>query len=327
MKFIIPIFISFFLVSVAKSGETHQLDIASLKAANFDYRAQVLSYVLTSRCERYLPAHEAHGCGDAIDKMIEVMNFDVIFYSTDEHRPTSWHPSSFVFVTFKKELISTLSNPHTTEYLKKLNEGLFNHLNDNKMKFNLWELTLAYYGSEFKAAQIIASLFQDISNMKLHLAYLDKTRTMVSDVFATNRAQLEMVIDSINLIKDLSDNSYNYIFYPLKSSSKLNLNIYHYYVPMYLAMKLKSMGVSSKLAATAPLMLTLSYEFMTASSDYRFVFDDPQKITASGKIQDIYGGYSGAQFGIGNKNSIKSYHIIETLFSISTERALKQLIH
>lgn len=293
-----------------------------------------LGTVIGTRCSRYLPAEKKRPCKDAVKKMIAILDYDVIF--SDDKTPPSptsptapdetWTPSSFVFVAFKQNLIALLSQPKTAVYLNDLNQQLYKYLTGEKSKLNVWDVTKTHYVSDYSSSMVIATLFQDTSTMKLHLAYLERARTTGNVSFQSNKELLSRVIDTINLILDASEEHYRELFYPEEIQKDLNRNIYHFYVPFYLAKALESAGSTKEDAYNASLMLNVAYEFVTQSKDYRYLFSDPETITTAHTIKDIYGGYCGSNMGVRGMNFMKNFESVRATFERSTADAVEMLI-
>lgn len=287
-----------------------------------------LGSVIGTRCSTYLPAEKKRPCKEAVKKMIAILDYDVIF--SDDKTPPSpdetWTPSSFVFVAFKQNLIALLSQPKTAQYLNDLNQQLYKYLVGEKTKLNVWDVTKSHYTSDYATSMVMATLFQDTSVMKLHLAYLERARTAGNVSFQSNKELLSRVIDTINLILDASEESYRELFYPEEIQKDLNRNIYHFYVPLYLAKELEKQGSIKEDAYNASLMLNLAYEFVTQSKDYRYLFADPETITTPHTIKDIYGGYCGSNMGVRGMNFTKNFESVRATFERSTTDAVEMLI-
>ena len=71
-----------------------------------------LRSVIGARCSRYMPQPDKSPCLQAVSRMIQLLDYDVIF-SDDKAAPPEtkikWTPRSFVFIAFKKNLIALLS--------------------------------------------------------------------------------------------------------------------------------------------------------------------------------------------------------------------------
>lgn len=302
-------------------------------AHNAGIRNFALQGLISNRCNRYMEFGQAGACRGVVSMMLKQLDFDIII--TDNNKaanlmPTdTWNPKSFVFVAFKKDLIARLSESRTTAYLQDLSEKLSQFLTGEIKDLNLWELTLAHYKTPFEAAKTMATLFQDTSKMRLHLGYLHIAKTKGNSHFENNKDRLFMVIDTINMVLDLSEDNFRSLFYPREVQKELNRNIYHFYVPLYLSMSLQAQKIKKFYSHAAPLMLTLTYEFITAAKDNRFLFTDPQYLdprTHDYKLRDIFGGHSGALYGIGKKPSANFFGQMQDEFSRSTRRGVKLLL-
>lgn len=288
-----------------------------------------LASVIKTRCNRYWAYPENELCKQAVKKMIAILDYDIII--TDENFRLGqdrgqWAPSSFVFVAFKKSLINLLKSPATTTYLNDLNLQLYQFLTGDQEELNIWNLTKGHFQTDYLTSEVMATLFQDTSIMKLHLAYLERAMPSESKLFQTNKELLNRVIDTINLVLDSSEENYRSLFYPKEIQKDLNRNIYHFYVPLYLAKALEAEGYSKHTSSRTALMLTLSYEFVTASRDYRYFYADPDNITNPGKLKDIFGGYCGGKVGVRGMNFFKSFEAIRAAFERSTEDGVQLLL-
>jgi hypothetical protein len=286
-----------------------------------------LGSVIGTRCSRYLPREGRAPCKSAVKKMIQILDYDILITNNKAPNPNqSWNPRSFVFVAFKSNLISLLSTTQTADYLSDLNQKLYQYLIGNLTEANVWDITRSHFKTDFLTSQAMATLFQDTSRMKLHLAYLERAGTRGNLNFQSNKEMLGRVIDTINLILDSSEDEFRELFYPKEIQKDLNRNIYHFYVPLYLAKALEQQGVTKRYAFSSALMLTLSYEFITSSPDYRFLFRDPETITNLYKVKDIFGGYCGANIGVRGMNFFKSFEVIRSSFERSTQDAVELLL-
>jgi hypothetical protein len=290
-------------------------------------RNKTLSTLMDARCSRYLPFLEIQPCMSAIKKMIKLMDYDMIV--VDSNNVAGPMPIAFVFVAFKQKLITLLKDKKTTTYLKDLNAQLANYLHGNLENFNMWELTKKHYKDETTAAMVMAALFQDTSPIKLHLAFLDRASIQSTPVYSANMELLNDVIDSINIVINNSD-SFHEIFYPKGVQKNLNRNIYHLYVPLYLAKSLVADGVNKSSAFAATLMLTITYEFISSAQDYRYVLQDPKTFTSLDDIKDIFGGYCGSMMGTyGTSYGMmfnKTFDTFRGNFERSTESAMATLL-
>lgn len=321
--------LSLSLNSLASPDAVHSRSNGLLRflAQQGGLRDFALQTILSNRCSRYMPRNEKASCKLAVKKMIKLLDFDIIFpEKKSPPEDETWTPSSFVFVAFKHNLISLLSSAKTAAYLTDLNQKLYQFAKGRNARPNIWDVTRSYYPSDYHAAMVIAALFQDTSPMKLHLGWLELSRTRGNVNFQSNKELLNQVIDSINMILDSSEDHYRALFYPPEIQKDLNRNIYHFYVPMYLSMSLARSGLTKQAASSGALMLTLSYEFVTSSKDYRYLYNDPKTIESAHKVKDIFGGYCGSNIGVRGMNFNKSFQVIRESFLRSTEDAVELLL-
>ncbi len=281
-----------------------------------------LASIIGNRCSRYMDHNGKGPCKAAVKKMIEVLDYDIIF----SEEKSTWNPRSFVFVAFKTNLINLLSNQKTAIYLNDLNQRLYAYLVGEKSRPNVWDVTKAHYKNDYLTSMAIATLFQDTSTMKLHLAYLERANTQGNMNFQSNKELLSRVIDTINLILDSSEENYRALFYPQEIQADLNRNIYHFYVPLFLSKSLEKEGIQKQYAYAAALMLTLSYEFITSANDYRFILNDPERIEGVHKLKDIFGGYCGSNIGVRGMKFNKSFEVIRASFGRSTRDSVELLL-
>jgi hypothetical protein len=272
-----------------------------------------LYFIVSSRCAGYLPYDKAELCKYNVARLIDVLDYDVIF---DESLKD---PQSYVFIAFKRNLVEILSEPSTSDYLNKLNQHLNDYLLQKNPNFNIWDFTVNYYGNKVYASKVLAALFQDTSLKKLHLAYLDKSGERGRLKFTQNKELLNKSIDTINLIIDYSEKNFLFIFYPRQIRGGLNRSIYHFYVPLYASLALKD--------RYAPLFLTLSYEFITTAHDYRYLFIDPETLDPEKeqwKIRDIYAAYRATKFAHGA--NFVDFESIKNEFGRSTNNAVQLML-
>lgn len=330
MLILMPLLLIFLSPASATSDNAAQRSNGLLQfiAEQGALRDFALSTVIGNRCNRYMSYRDRAPCKASVKKMINLLDYDIII-SDKKNLPgpnNNWTPSSFVFVAFKSHLIFLLNHPKTGPYLKDLNQQLYDYLTGSKEKLNVWDVTLDHFKTPYMAAMVMATLFQDTSLKKLHLAFLERGQISGNHHFGSNKEMVGRVIDTINLILDSSEDHYRKLFYPEEVVKHLNRNIYHFYVPLFLSMSLKREGLNAQFAYTAPLMLTLSYEFITTKNDYQYLFQDPESIHSLGKIKDIFGGYCGANIGVRGMNFNKSFEIIKEGFVRSTEDTVQLLL-
>jgi hypothetical protein len=309
----------------AKSRSNQLLNFIAQQEFLRDY---ALSTMIGARCSTYMSFFDVGPCRDAVKKMIKILDYDLIV--VDKKRKSQhWVPDSFVFAAFKTQLLTLLNSAETTDFLKDLNERLYLFLIDDRAKVNIWDVALSHYKSPYQASLALAALFQDTSIKKLHLAYLEVAKIKGGPWYQRNVELTNQVIDTINLILDTSDEMYREAFYPKELVRDLNRNIYHFYVPLHLGIALKRQGVPSNFAYAAPLLLTLTYEFISVSNDSRYILRDPEKLPPNqyhSKLQDIFGSYCGSNFGLRGLFFNKSFNSIRQSFGRSTEEGVEVLL-
>lgn len=327
------IFLFFILSTFSWSATNSPNRINSLLqfVANFrTIRNYGLHTVIAKRCTRYMLPADITPCQKAVKRLIEILDYDIVFMDKNFAMTGKyWDPRAFVFVAFKKNLLQILSDEKTTAYLNDLNQRLYKYTQENNHNLSIWDVTLEHYGPS-GAAKTIAALFQDTSKIKLHLAYLEKTGIQGKEIFQKNKELLSRVIDNINMILDLSEDNYRMLFYPDEIWRDLNRNIYHFYVPLYLAVALEEEGFPKRYAFAAPMLFNLTYEFVTTADDYRYLYSDPEALLPErykGKLKDIYGGYCGASFGVKRRHFKNSFELIKETFGRSTYNAVELLLN
>lgn len=285
-------------------------------------RNAALQSVMNARCKTYFNYFDSLACQETVGYMMRHLDIDMIIPSSK----SMWRPSSFVFAAFKNDFLEILNSPTTTPFLRKANEALSQYVGQSQGEANLWDMALKYFGTKYKAAQVMATLFQDTSNQRLHIGYLYlSTDIRKSHLFLENQELLERLLSTIGMILDHREDEYQKIFYPRELKEELNRNIYHFYVPLYLSMKLKRIRVSDKFAVIAPFMMTISYEFVTYGRGANNLYSDPLIITRSGTLKDIFGGYCGANYGVFGNNFSRSFSELTRNFTRSTHLAIHEL--
>ena len=288
-----------------------------------------LHTLIVNRCDSYAPSDI--DCGGGVSTLLEVLDYDIKLIDSDNPNPesTSWKPDRFVFVAFKKNFIEILRSPKSSIYLDELNGHLNKKIYQPSYDFNVRDFTIAFYKSEAVANMVLAALFQDASPLMLHVQYLDFQKIPGNKVFQENKVKLVQVIQLVNQIMDQSEQADGKLFYPKELAASLYKNIYHFYVPVYIAQTMKSMGYTTAAAKTIPFMMTLTYEFITASEDYTYLFADPDFLNPKEhdwKLRDIYGGYTGSRYGTGTKSKMNTFSEMSSRFAKSTLTAVKALL-
>lgn len=291
-------------------------DFLKFVAQNQGLRQLALFVVMEERCYKYFPEAKAKVCALSSKKTLSLLDFDLILNDADTR--------SFVFVAFQKEFLRLLGEKSTETYLNLINEKLNRFLTgEDRVPANLWETSVKYFGSKRLAALALAALFQDTSMRKLHLAWIDRKGIQGTPLFQQNKELLDRVIETVNFIMDSTDVEYRTLFYPEGVSKIVNRNVYHFYVPLYLALGIEESGMKKEDAVLGPLMMTLSYEFITAAPDLRYLFADPAKV-AEASLLDIFAGYAGGRTGV--TIPLMKFDQVKEAFAQSTKSGVTSLL-
>lgn len=154
--------------------------------------------------------------------------------------------SAFVFM--HKRLKELLNSPKTHELISRIHTASEDALYLNK-NFNLWELTLAHTDNNPESAtEILAILFQDSAQTAAQIKYL-----MVSQHPAAVQLQ-----ETLKTIEEALKKG-NAKAYPAEINLQRTAH-YHYYVPRYLAQKLRAAGVGADMSRRIPFLFNSTYE-------------------------------------------------------------------
>ncbi len=328
--FILAILLAFFNHSVyaqAPTDFTEKGVIEKLMENKF-FRENALKRVIQQRCSRYMKSFiEQQSCNFAVHDMIRSLDFDILFFG-DVKEEDHWETGSFVFVAFKENFYKLLELTTIQTYLLGINEAFYGFFNDN-FSFNLWDYTLKYFkNNEDIAAHVIAILFQDTSPLKLHIEYVLQKEKNPSKYMSKNLKILSEVIDNFNFAADTDIKRYKAAIFPKHLLSNRNGSLYHFYVPMYLSVKLQKKGYSKRYSSIGAFMLTLTYEMVSSNpkSWKTYIWNDPENVTSSWKVQDIYQGYSGAMMGTKQTQKMKNFETAKSYYKQSTKKGTQYLL-
>lgn len=286
----------------------------------------VLYSLLAKRCSRYLPSADHGKCQETVSEMIGLLDSDILFPTTNPELFETYAPQAFLFVAFKKNLIDLLSAPDTTKFLTELHEELNDYLIGNNSELNFWDFTLKYYKSPLVAAKVLSALCQDTSAARLHLNFLKRAQIRGRQNFAQNKELLEKFLETLTVVMDTRPVELQALLYPKSARPTLNKNMYHFYVPLYLSQALKQKGATPFMSYIAPMLMTLTYEFVTTASDYRYIFDDPTTLPShEWKVRDIFAGHQGASMGAGRKN-LQELKFLQSGFKQSVKETVKAML-
>lgn len=290
--------------------------------SNDTLRLYAIHRLIDVRCHRYLSPQEADQCGEATLTMLRHLDFDIRFL--DESSKTI---PAFVFVAFEAQLIELLNQETTGQYLELLARKFEDQTFHSAVLFNLWDETLAFHdGNQLQALLKLAVLFQDTSTAQIHLEYLARRQVEGSRFFNPNVARLARVLEQIVRLQNEQPQLFNQIAYPAWIGASLNSSIYHYYVPWFLAAQLREQGTPPRFAGIAPLMLSITYEFITSRPDYRHLILDPQTVQQTWTMKDIYAGLSGATQGAQARSVVLPFAEFEGLIHQDTTLAVQRML-
>ena len=280
---------------------------------------------LLPRCQKYLKL-PSNQCANALSSMTKGIDFDVKFIMNTNHFP--WKMEHFIFLAFKKELLQILEQEKTRTYLEALKLQV-DEILPNRPDFNLWTFTLDFYHNDLnKSLQIISILFQDISYAKMHLSFIASMDERHSNTFDINIDLLDQIINQIIGVQDYMPKSFQKYFYPPEIKAPLNPGFYHFYVMGYLAKTLQK-TYSTKTAKNVPLLLSVTYEFVSNFNSVKYLVEDPKTYTQrdyAHSHKDIYAAYLGVNYFLGNKQVPLSQEAIGQKFDRSVSEGIKQLL-
>ncbi|MEY3900799.1 MAG: hypothetical protein RL189_105 [Pseudomonadota bacterium] len=199
-----------------------------------------ISTKIKDKCAELHSASQADlkSCQAASDALSRELDFDYI------RRPDG--NSAFVFMS--KRLQSLLSQKEVSDYLNEVQRASLDAIYANQ-KFNLWDFTLAHAkGNEEVALERIAVLFQDGAQTAAQKKFLLVQQHPMAFVLGQTIEVLETGLAQGKITA-----------YP--SSVKLTRTAhYHYFVPRFLAQRIKKNGHGSVAAARLPFLFNSLYE-------------------------------------------------------------------
>lgn len=274
-----------------------------------------ITFAMTDRCRRYLPRDEDGPfqslstqlyCDRLVRDFVKTLDKKSIHYQLPGEKRT--YSTIMVFI---EEFKSLLQQPLTLSYLEKLNSDLESSFYGLDT-FHLLQTTQIYSKDQSEVLQKIAVLFQDNSttqsprywlmanpiekwsqNVPLTKKIVEKYEKVMDQLHDNYWAEMGHLGQKENTSSDL---------YPknmAQQQSYINGQLYHYYVPAYLAHKIKAKGHGPKQAFFAPFIFNYLYEVGFGASLLQRAFTEPKTITDEKTLQDIYSGYAGALLGAG----------------------------
>lgn len=297
----------------------------SLFAANSSPKNYIVYSAIKKRCRLHY-SKNYYQCKDAVYDMIRVMD---MHYVKINNPPEKQLLNSFNFIAFKKYFIKIMHQQSTKNYLLAVNEELNKFIVQDNYPFNLWNFSLKFFNhDEFKTAGHIATLFQDTTYVQAHIQYIYSQNIKGSKLFEENMDQLTTVLNNITTTIDYPRDLFGKTFFPENFQTQMNNSIYHFYVPLFLNMILnKSLRYNKKISTIATLMLTATYEFITAGNELEYLFVDPVFLKSEYKIRDIFTSFKSGQFFLQNKNH-KAFNIFNNAFQKKTvSKAMKVILN
>lgn len=181
---------------------------------------------------------ELKSCQAASDTLARELDFDYI------RRPDG--NSAFVFMN--KRLQSLLSQAEVSDYLNEVQRASLDAIYANQ-KFNLWDFTVAHAkGNEDIALERIAVLFQDGAQTAAQKKFLLVRQHPMAFVLGQTLEVLETGLAQGKIAA-----------YPSSVQLKRTTH-YHYFVPRFLAHRLKKAGHGSAAASRLPFLFNSLYE-------------------------------------------------------------------
>ncbi len=318
--FVFSLFVTFFSFNLqAQSKNFIQRMIENEAMREFGFHK-----LIKNRCNRYMPTYvQKQSCSFAARELIEILNFDVEFI--DPEQEPNWETGAFIFLAFEKAFMQMMHSETVANYLKALTKE-FAKFHYENFDFNLWDFTLERFkGNAELATYMIAVLFQDTSNKMLHIEYAQRMVEQKTEFFQANLNRLRSFIQIMLTMNEANPEKFIQTVFPRHKLSFRNYSLYHFYVPMYLAQRLKAKGYSAQVAGQTAFMMTVTYEMISTDSNYKkYLFNDPLKITSEWKIRDIFQGYEGAMMGAGIKSN--SYGFASLYLKESSLKGIRYLL-
>ncbi|NBO39409.1 hypothetical protein EBU99_12585 [bacterium] len=225
--------------SATESSVNPAPTISSFKLINEEV-TNTIAEAMEKKCASVFSGDEMRlaECNRAAEQMAKELDFNYIKRSDGQ--------SSFVFLNSR--LHALLQEKETITFLSQLQSACEDALYLNT-PFNLWNFTLEKSnGKNEIATERLAVLFQDGAIAAAQIKFL----LVEQNPQALMLAQVVNTLESALAEKKMSA-------YPAEVQLSRNA-IYHYYVPRYLAMKLRQAGHNSAVSARLPFIFNSSYE-------------------------------------------------------------------
>ncbi len=197
-------------------------------------------------------------CLSRIEDLLRILNFK-----------TNPSMGSIGGVAFYDTLIKLIKDHRTWDYLSQLTKKL-QKVVDEGDEVNLYDFTLRYFKDKNKSIEVIAVLFQDnSSNMHLDMIW-DKLRPHQQNILENISQKILVANSKLEFRKRIH-------FYPkiIAQEKKFLPNLYHFYVPLYLSLKLHE-EAEDLFAFSLPVLLTINYKYLDDVGIYESLRNDRQ---------------------------------------------------
>lgn len=220
-------------------AQARALEIKSFALIN-DEVTETIANQMQLKCDSIYSSNQnrARECRAAASHMAKALDFNYIKRSDGQ--------GAFVFMSSRlKDLLAT---NQTLDFLAQIQTASEDALYLNK-PFNLWDLAMKLSGGQAEVAtERIAVLFQDGAETAAQIKFL---------LIAQHPSALQLA-QTVQTFEEALKQGKATAF-----PAKINLTRtahYHYYVPRYLAQKLRALGTSASMAAQLPFLFNSSYE-------------------------------------------------------------------
>lgn len=276
--------------------------------------------VFQQRCFAYSKGRSRFNCYELVSKKNGLI--DIFDMNLNKNR----NGIKLEYVYFKDELVDLVNKVETKNYLEELFFTLGDVENDQDLKFNLWDFTLDYLdGNKLLAAKYLAVLFQDAS-MKHQMLYLQRLK-LIKD------PDTESILNS--LVEYFSrDGLKNNPLYKTRISifpeslEVSNSLSHHFYIPMYLNLKLKENYPDfGKQINALTTYISIFYKTSQYYQGKKILYKEYNDFDLADskdqyRLKDMYACYSASYFSDETK---LNYQEFSTQISDSTSNFLRKL--
>lgn len=292
------------------------LEMFGMKSIAYE---MALTALLQSRCLHYQGIKPANlSCFKLAEDMVAELNFNLMGEAS----------AGKAFISFTKELQQLVMEPALGSYLNALLKELqISQQRSSLGQFNVYRWSKTYLSNDQQALKYMATLFQDYV-LLAQLHYLK-----MASFPKSQRARVMNNIELVEKILAIATQQPRIMgFDQIEDVDRHGDRGYHFFVPAYLASKLRQRGYSEKQAAAMPFVFNTIYEYardinvpvmeMAVSVTWSLnrpgrwlnipedvwkkftslfkAIDDPVSLRQwqdLGTLEDIYYGYAGASYG------------------------------